>query len=61
MKKNENYLFPSLAMLSLIICLSTTVKGKIAKDATCKKADQTCYITVTNGKETSHSGLLKIE
>jgi hypothetical protein len=60
MKIDEKKILAFLSIMSLGLSMSITLKGKEDAAAECKKANQTCLITIIHGEETKYPGLLTI-
>lgn len=60
MKIDEKKILSFLSIMTLALSMSITLKGSEEAVATCKKAKQTCMITISHGHETKYSGLLTI-
>ncbi len=60
MEIHEKKIVAILSLMTLTLGMSITLKGHEETVATCKKANQTCMITISHGEETKYPGLLTI-
>lgn len=60
MKIEEKKNLTFLSIMTLALSLSIILKAKEEAVATCKKANQTCMIMVSQGHETKYPGLLTL-
>ncbi len=61
MKIKEKSIVGALTIMSLVLCLSMTLKGNEEALAKCKIAKQTCMIVISQGEETSYPGKFVVE